>query len=88
MKVNGCSWGFMVICFFRKRYAVQIALHISSSIPMAGYLFHFGGNGPLLFSVFRKWKKEMNIFGGIIPLLHTGFFFQFYNGEMGIEGVQ
>lgn len=29
--------------FFGKRYAVHRVLHVSSSKPRAGYLFHFGG---------------------------------------------
>ena len=63
--------GYTVGDFFRKRYAVQMVLHLSSNIPMAGYLF-FAGSGLPLFSVFSKREKEVNIFGGIIPLFHAG----------------
>ena len=58
--------------FFRKRYAERKVVHVSSNIPMAGYLFRFWGDKLPLFSVFRCREKEINRFGGTIPLFHTG----------------
>ena len=79
MDVLGGSWWF---AFSKAICSTNCTTHQQQHSH--GWLsISFWGNGPLLFSVFRKWKKEMNIFGGIIPLLHTGVFFsilQWWNG--------
>jgi len=73
MKVNGFSWGFMVICFFESD--MQYKLHYTSAAAFPWLVIYFI-LGVMVLRCFRFSASGKNtdelIFGGIIPLLHTG----------------